>query len=244
MCVPCEAHVSRRYLGFVTSIRHATPDDAAAVARLLHDFNSEYDDFTPGVEVLAQNARDMLVEGDMVVLLAGDGPDGFAELRFRKSVWTAKLDCYLEELYVVPELRGQGIGREILREAMATARALGATHMDLGTSESDEAARALYESEGFDCHEGKSSGAACALLRARTLGAWIDLFGGKDGLRPVPSHPRKENTCTSDSERCSSSSSSSFSSPRTRNQPRIEEAQMYIGLGTLLLIIIIIILVT
>jgi len=52
----------------------------------------------------------------------------------------------------------QGIGRAILRAALDVARAEGASHMDLGTSEDDEAARALYESEGFDCHEGKGSG--------------------------------------------------------------------------------------
>ncbi len=142
----------------MTHIRRATPDDAADVARLLHDFNSEYEDFTPGVEALAENARAMLADGDMVVLLAGEGPDGLAELRFRKSVWTATLDCYLEELYVVPPLRGQGIGRALLREAMDVARAEGAVHMDLGTSEDDEVARILYESEGFDCHEGRGSG--------------------------------------------------------------------------------------
>lgn len=85
----------------MTEIRRATASDAPTVAQLLHDFNSEYDDFTPGVEVLTRNAREMLADGDMIVLLAGDGPDGFAELRFRKSVWTAKPDAYLEELYVV-----------------------------------------------------------------------------------------------------------------------------------------------
>ncbi len=142
----------------MTEIRRATPDDAPAVARLLHDFNSEYDDFTPGVEVLTQNARGMLADGDMIVLLAGDGPHGFAELRFRKSVWTAKLDAYLEELYVVPALRGQGIGRVLLREAMVVARAEGAVNIELGTSEDDEAARALYESEGFTNREGSPDG--------------------------------------------------------------------------------------
>ncbi len=104
----------------------------------------------------------------MLVLIAGDGPDGFAELRFRRSVWTGKLDAYLEELNVVPGLRGQGIGRAILRVAMDAAREEGATYMDLSTSESDVAARALYESEGFDCHEGKGSG-PLALFYERDL---------------------------------------------------------------------------
>ncbi len=142
----------------VTAIRRATPADAPDVARLLHDFNTEFDDFSPGVEVLTANAREMIAGGDMIVMLAGEGPDGFAELRFRKSVWTAKLDCYLEELYVVPALRGQGIGRTILRGAMEVARAEGATFMELGTSEDDEAARSLYESEGFTNREGSPDG--------------------------------------------------------------------------------------
>lgn len=142
----------------MTDIRRASPDDAPAVAQLLHDFNTEYDDFTPGVEVLTQNAREMIADGDMIVLLAGDGPDGFAELRFRKSVWTAKLDAYLEELYVVPDLRGEGIGRVLLREAMDVARAEGAVNIELGTSDDDLAARALYESEGFTNREGSPDG--------------------------------------------------------------------------------------
>ncbi len=152
----------------MTRVRRATPDDAPDVARLLHDFNTEFDDFTPGVEVLTQNARQMLADGDMVVLLTGEGPDGLAELRFRKSVWTVKLDAYLEELYVVPARRGRGIGRALLREAMEVARAEGAGHMDLGTSQDDTAAIALYESEGFDCHEGRGSG-PLALLYEREL---------------------------------------------------------------------------
>ncbi|MDQ2675520.1 MAG: GNAT family N-acetyltransferase, partial [Actinomycetota bacterium] len=99
------------------------------MARLLHDFNTEYDDFTPGVEVLSRNVRELLAGGDMIVLLAGPGPDALAELRFRPSVWTGKLDAYLEELYVVPARRGQGIGRALLRHAMDVARAEGAAHI-------------------------------------------------------------------------------------------------------------------
>jgi len=140
------------------TIRLATPDDAPEVARLLHDFNTEYDDFTPGVEVLTENARQMLADGDMVVLLAGAGPDGLAELRFRRSVWTLKLDAYLEELYVVPGLRGQGIGRRLMREAMDVAREKGAARIELGTSEDDTAAVALYESEGFTNRESEPDG--------------------------------------------------------------------------------------
>ena len=57
-------------------IRKAGGGDAAQVARLLHDFNVEYGEPTPGVEALAENAWQMLAEGEMRVLLAGPGPDG------------------------------------------------------------------------------------------------------------------------------------------------------------------------
>ncbi len=41
---------------------------------------------------------------------------------------------------------------------MATARAAGATGIDLGTGETDTAARALYESAGFSNREGEPDG--------------------------------------------------------------------------------------
>jgi hypothetical protein len=65
------------------SVRLASSDDADAVARLLHDFNIEYGDPSPGPEALTRRIRRLLAEGDTVVLLAGDGPDGVAVLRFR-----------------------------------------------------------------------------------------------------------------------------------------------------------------
>jgi ribosomal protein S18 acetylase RimI-like enzyme len=139
-------------------IRLAGPDDAPDVARLLHDFNTEFEDYTPDVETLTENARTMLADGDMTVLLAGEGPDAIAELRFRRSVWKLDVHAYLEELYVAPELRGQGFGRALLNAAMDAARERGATHIDLGTSEDDTAARALYESAGFTNREGRPDG--------------------------------------------------------------------------------------
>src|SRR5262249_10864130 len=88
-------------------------------------------------------------EDHTVALLAGDGPDGVAVMRFRPSIWSAALECYLAELYVVPARRGQGLGRALMERAMDTARAEGADFMDLGTSDDDAAARRLYESLGF-----------------------------------------------------------------------------------------------
>lgn len=130
-------------------IRLATADDAGTVARLLHDFNTEFDEYSPGVEPLTERAGELLEAGELSVLLAGDEADGFAQLRFRPSVWSNTLDAYLEELYVVPALRGRGIGRALLEAAMALAAERGAGRIELGTSEDDTAALALYKSCGF-----------------------------------------------------------------------------------------------
>ena len=139
-------------------VRRASAADAQVVGRLLHDFNTEYDDPTPGPDALAERLRQLLAGGDTAVLVGGDGPDGVAVLRFRPAIWTNALECYLAELYVAPGRRGQGLGRALMEAALELAREEGATHMDLGTSEGDVAARALYESLGFSNREGRAAG--------------------------------------------------------------------------------------
>jgi GNAT superfamily N-acetyltransferase len=137
-----------------STVRRASAADAAVVAQLLFDFDTEYDEPVPEASVLAERYAELLESGDVTVLLVGDGPEGFVQLRFRPSVYSRSLDAYLEELYVVPSRRGQGLGRALLEAAMKEARGRGATRMDLGTSEDDVAARALYESLGFVNREG------------------------------------------------------------------------------------------
>ena len=131
------------------TVRTAGPGEADHIARLLHDFNTEYDEPTPPVETLAERCRALLDSGDITVLLAGDRPFGLAMLRFRPSVWTGGPDAYLEELYVAPARRGRGAGRALVEAAIDLARREGARHFDVVTAEEDTAARGLYESVGM-----------------------------------------------------------------------------------------------
>jgi ribosomal protein S18 acetylase RimI-like enzyme len=125
---------------------------------MLYDFNREFDEPAPHPDRLAERMRLLLSSGDTTVLLVGGGPDGLAVLRFRPAIWSDALECYLAELYVVPALRGNGLGRALMEAALEHARDRGADHMDLGTSEDDVAARALYESLGFHNREGGHDG--------------------------------------------------------------------------------------
>jgi ribosomal protein S18 acetylase RimI-like enzyme len=139
-------------------VRQATAEDVAAIARLLHDFNLEFEEPSPGVEVLTERVGELLGEGEITVLLGDPGPGGLALLRFRPALWSSGLETYLQELYVVPALRGRGIGRELLESAIDLARERGADGIDLNTGETDTAARSLYESMDFTNREGSPDG--------------------------------------------------------------------------------------
>ncbi len=139
-------------------IRLASPADAVVFGTLLHRFNVEFGEATPDAEVIAERAAPLIERGELAVLFIGDGPAGFALLRFHPSLSTGARDASLEELYVVPERRGQGLGRALLEAAMAHARQRGAAHIDLSTSEDAAAALALYEAAGFANREGGPDG--------------------------------------------------------------------------------------
>lgn len=138
----------------------AAPDSGSLLeaARLLHDFNAEYDEPAPDPEVLAPHLRRLVAEGDVVLLLARDGdgtPVGVAAMRVQPSIIGLAAEAYLAELYVVAERRGQGFGRGLITEAMRVAREQGADYAFLITSEEDELARRLYDAAGFRTTEGE-----------------------------------------------------------------------------------------
>jgi ribosomal protein S18 acetylase RimI-like enzyme len=145
-------------MAFDPRVRRASAADAAEVAVLMHDFNTEFDEASDEPAVLERRYREQLESSDVTVLLGGRGPDGFAQLRYRGQIYSDAPAAYLEELYVAPPRRGEGLGRALLEAAMEEARERGADHIDLGTSEDDTAARGLYESAGFTNREGRPNG--------------------------------------------------------------------------------------
>ena len=153
----------------VETVTAGSGDDIAAAARLLHDFNSEYDEPTPPPHELAARLAE-LIEGDHVtVLLARSretgAPVGVAVMRVHPSVWSAAHEAYLAELYVVPTERGHGYGRELITDAVRVSRELGADYAFLVTSEEDRLAQRLYEAAGFRRTEGEGGPAMLAYER-------------------------------------------------------------------------------
>jgi ribosomal protein S18 acetylase RimI-like enzyme len=140
------------------TIREATAADARSAAQLLHDFNTEFGEPSPGVAALTTRLEELLSSGEATVLLGGEGPEGILAMRFSPSLWSATLEAYIAELYVVPDRRGQGLGQALLEAAIELARGRDTSYIHLGTSTDDVAARGLYAKLGFTNREGGPDG--------------------------------------------------------------------------------------
>jgi ribosomal protein S18 acetylase RimI-like enzyme len=142
-----------------TVTRTSSSDGFAAAARLLHDFNREYDEPAPPPDEVADRLAELVDGGHVTVLLARADdtgtPVGVAVMRVQPAVLSRAREVYLAELYVVPDRRGQGCGRALLTEAMRVAREQGADYAFLITSEDDRLAQRLYEAGGFRRTEGE-----------------------------------------------------------------------------------------
>lgn len=135
------------------SVRFATVADAAVVADLLDRFNREYDTPTPGPAVLAARLERLLSSHNVVALLAGDPAVGLALLTLRPNVWHAGPVALLDELYVVPVERGDGIGTGLLKAAEEACRQRGADLLEINVDGEDTDARRFYERRGYANHD-------------------------------------------------------------------------------------------
>ena len=139
----------------MSEVRRATPADAAVLGRLLWDFNTEFGTETDDAEVLAARFERLLGDDGIVAVLAeddtGEGRSavGFALVSLRPAIWFDGPVSQLEELYVVPALRGHGIGTSILSLCRRLVRDLGSPEMHINVDEVDTDTRRFYERHGF-----------------------------------------------------------------------------------------------
>jgi len=89
----------------------------------------------------------MFVEPDGVFVVVRDGERAVAcggIVRFDET------RAELKRMYVVPDLRGRGLGRRVLVELEAEARRLGYRALVLETGDLQREALGLYESSGYE----------------------------------------------------------------------------------------------
>lgn len=90
--------------------------------------------------------------GDMYGLVAESDGDvvGFVICVVHPGTWTAQDITYLEDLYVDPAQRGQGIGRQLIEAVYAKSQKLNHHRVYWRTKADNQAARALYEKVADD----------------------------------------------------------------------------------------------
>lgn len=131
------------------TVRVAHSDEAGVVAQLLDDFNHEYETPSPGPDVLTARLQRLLAGGDVVAILIGDPAAGVGLLTLRPNVWYAGPVGLVDELYVVPNRRGRGLGSALLRAAEQVVRERGGEALEINVDGDDAAARRFYERHGY-----------------------------------------------------------------------------------------------
>jgi GNAT superfamily N-acetyltransferase len=75
-----------------------------------------------------------------------EGVIGFTHCLFRPSTWTETDYCYLEDLFVDPNIRGKGVGRALMNRVFDFAKEKDSKRVYWTTQEFNKTARVLYDS--------------------------------------------------------------------------------------------------
>jgi GNAT superfamily N-acetyltransferase len=75
-----------------------------------------------------------------------NGVIGFTHCLFRPSTWTETDYCYLEDLFVDPNIRGKGVGRALMNRVFDFAKEKDSKRVYWTTQEFNKTARILYDS--------------------------------------------------------------------------------------------------
>ena len=70
---------------------------------------------------------------------------GFSVSVLHESSWTSSPSCYLEDLFVDPNVRGAGVGRALVQDLIDLGRARGWARLYWHTQADNERARRLYD---------------------------------------------------------------------------------------------------
>ncbi|MEO6571189.1 MAG: GNAT family N-acetyltransferase [Ilumatobacteraceae bacterium] len=139
--------------GIAHPTRIATAADAAEIARLLHDFNTEFVTPTPGPAVLQDRLGRLLDGASVFAIVAGEPAVAVGLVTIRPNVWYVGWVGLLDELYVVPEFRNQGIGTAVLDHLDRYSREHRIDAIEINVDEGDVDAQRFYERHGYSSTE-------------------------------------------------------------------------------------------
>lgn len=136
----------------MTIIRSAGPRDVPTILRFVRElaaFEREPDAVEATEETLAHALFDERA-AEAVIAERDGAPVGFALFFHNFSTWTGKKGLYLEDLYVTPEARGTGVGRQLLKHLAAVAVERDCARFEWAVLDWNQPAIDFYTSQGAE----------------------------------------------------------------------------------------------
>jgi ribosomal protein S18 acetylase RimI-like enzyme len=131
------------------TIRDAQANDVELVRRLRDEFQQELNKppfFGEPWETVADDVEDTIANGVALIAEDDDAPVGYS---LASVVPQTPIRGHLYDLYVHADVRGRGVGRELIAETAERLRQRGVTHLSLDVALTNDSARRLYERLGF-----------------------------------------------------------------------------------------------
>ena len=140
------------------NIRPAAAAEVPVIVALIRDL-AEYEKAAPGALTLTEDRlREALfgpnpaIEARVAVL--GDEVAGYALFFHNFSSWRGTRGLFLEDLFVRPERRGQGIGKALFAEVTRIARERGCPRLEWLVLDWNQTAIDFYKSQGAEPLDG------------------------------------------------------------------------------------------
>lgn len=135
------------------NIRAAAPDDIPLILDFIRGL-AEYEKLAHEVEATPALLRSSLFPGngrpaaECILAFEGGAPAGFALYFSSFSTFLARPGLYLEDIFVVPERRGRGVGKALLLHLARLANERGCGRMEWSVLDWNEPAIRFYEGLG------------------------------------------------------------------------------------------------
>jgi len=135
----------------MTVIRSATAADVGTILRFVRElaaFEREPDAVEATEPMLEEALFGERPAAEALIAETADVPLGFALFFHNFSTWTGKRGLYLEDLYVTPDARGQGVGGALLSHLAGVALDRGGARFEWSVLDWNADAIAFYRKVG------------------------------------------------------------------------------------------------
>jgi GNAT superfamily N-acetyltransferase len=133
------------------NLRPATPQDIPLIESFileLAEYEKLRDTVTMNASLLLKNLFGEKPFAEVILGFEAEVPVGFALFFHNYSTFTGKPGLYLEDLYIRPEFRGKGYGKQLLLRLIDLAKERGCGRMEWAVLDWNEPAIEFYKSIG------------------------------------------------------------------------------------------------